>query len=125
MSSLPPDIQDLILRYFDSAEAIELVVLLRRSSATYWTAEAVSQHLGIRPEVAKRKMEALAEARILVRAEQTAAYRYAPADDHLAANVSELAEIYSDRRISVINTIYSANLERLRTFSNAFKLKKD
>lgn len=125
MSSLPPAIHDLILRYFDSAETIELALLLRRSSGTYWSPEAVAQQLGIRPEIAKRKMEALAEARILVRAEQTNAYRYAPADDHIAANVSELAEIYSDRRISVINTIYSANLERLRTFSNAFKLKKD
>ncbi len=119
----PPDLRDLIRRYFDSVESVEIVLLLRRSPQTFWAADAVSVQLGIQREVAAAKLGALAANGILALGPETHAYRYAPATDEIGRSVDDLAAAYAGRRLTVINTIYSANLERLRTFSNAFKVK--
>jgi hypothetical protein len=120
---LTPELQDLIARVFDSVESVEIVLLLRRSPHTYWGVPAVAEQLGIRPEVAQAKLSALADLRILKVGEQTGAFRYAPDDTKVSANLDDLAAAYAHYRVSVVNTIYSANLERLRAFSNAFRVK--
>ncbi len=125
MSALPPDIRDFIVEHFDSAEAVEIVLLLRRSPNTFWSPAAVAQQLGIQEDAAFRKMNTLARTKILSAAEQSSAFRYDAQDEKLAAGIAGLADVYSTRRTSVINAIYSASLERLRSFSNAFKLKSE
>jgi hypothetical protein len=124
LTDLAPELRDLISGCFDSAESIEIVLLLRRSPDTFWSPVATAQQLGIREEVARTKMMQLASARLIVPAEHSHAFRYAPADEEMRKRIDELADAYSERRIAVINTIYSANLEKLRTFSDAFRLKK-
>jgi predicted transcriptional regulator len=85
-----------LLPEFDSAETLEIVALLARSEA-YWTARAISQHLRIAEDVVSKRLEILAAAQIVVRGKETGAYRFAP----------------------------SSNLQQLRAFSDAFRLKKE
>lgn len=122
-ASIPLSIREFIARCFGSVDALEVTMLLRRSPGTFWSPAAVAEQLGIREDIAARHMSALAAQDILITAPESAAYRYAPNDEEVAVRITELAALYSERRISVINAIYSANLERLRTFSRAFKLK--
>jgi DNA-binding IclR family transcriptional regulator len=85
-----------LLPEFDS-ESLQILALLARSDA-YWTGKAISQQLGIPEDVVSTKLVALSAARILVRGKETGAYRFAPASDHL---------------------------DRLRAFSDAFRLKNE
>ncbi len=114
-----------IIDLFDSVEAIEILLLLRRSPDTYWAAKAICEVLGTRPDLTEKKLPALAAAGLLKRGETAGGYRYAPANKESAARVDHLAEAYEKQRVDIINLIYSANLERLRAFSNAFKLKRE
>jgi predicted ArsR family transcriptional regulator len=123
LDGLSPHIRELIARAFDSVEAVEIVMLLRRSPETFWGAPAVAEQLGIALKTAQAKLDALHHHGIVTVGERTGAFRYAPKDDTLKAGIDDLAAAYADRRVSVINTIYSANLERLRAFSNAFRVK--
>jgi hypothetical protein len=125
VSTLSTAVRDLIVQHFDSAESVEIVMLLRKSATSFWGPNAVAQRLGIREDVATRKMSALAHQNILAAAEQTHAFRYAPSDPQMAARIDALADAYANQRIAVINTIYAANLEKLRAFSSAFKFKKE
>lgn len=113
----------LIALSVDSVESIELLMLLRRAPDTFWRSEAASQQLGIAREITNRKLAALTAAGLLVRGAETGAYRYAPRDEEMEARIAWLAEAYANRRVAVIHAIYSANLEKLRAFSDAFKLK--
>jgi hypothetical protein len=122
MPDLSPEVLQFLLRNFDSVEAIEIVVLLQRSPDTFWTAQAVSQQLGIREAVAAPRLFSLAEKGVLVRGEQTGAYRFAPAAAGAAELTAELLRLYSEQRSSVINAIYSGSL---RAFSDAFRLKNE
>ena len=107
----------------DSVESIELLLLLRRAPDTFWRSEAASQQLGISRELADKKLAALTSGGLLVRGSETGAYRYAPRHEAIRENVDWLVDAYANRRVAVINAIYSANLEKLRAFSDAFKLK--
>lgn len=124
MEGLSPAVGGLIARCLDSVESVEILLLLRRSSDTFWTAAAVSQQLGTSRETAEAKMKALLDAGFLATGVQTDAHRYAPRGKELASAADELAAVYSEKRVSVINAIYSANLSRLRAFADAFKVKK-
>jgi predicted transcriptional regulator len=123
MAGLTSEVIELITRAIDSVESIEIMMLLRRSPKTFWAAAAVAEQLGMKQEVAAAKLDALQRQDILKRGEVTGAFRYAPAGEELKQRLEELATEYTDRRANVINTIYSANLERLRAFSNAFRVK--
>jgi UDP-N-acetylmuramyl pentapeptide synthase len=125
MSGLPPDIHEFLVAHFDSVEALEIALLLRRSSDAFWAATAVADHLGIRKETAEAKIASLVNSGLVVRGGQSGAYRFNPSNDALRANMDALANAYADRRVTIMNTIYSANLERLRAFSSAFRLKKE
>ena len=99
------------------------MLLLRRSPQTFWAPAAVADQLGIKPAVASVKLDALHRRGILQSSESTPAYRFAPTDEPTAKSVEDLVRAYEDQRVNVINAVYSANLERLRTFSNAFRMK--
>jgi hypothetical protein len=124
MIELSAAVRDLIARSIDSVESIELLALLHRSANTFWAAEAAAQRLGISPDLAGKKLNALADTALLCRAVTSGAFRYAPSDEALKPAVDELVDAYANRRISVVNEIYAANLDRLKAFTDAFKLKK-
>src|SRR5579884_683017 len=125
MPELSGKLRTLLVRHFDSVESIEIVALLERSSNAFWTPQAISQQLGIPANVVEAKLGALTASEILVRGELTGAYRFAPRSNELCERLLDLLRFYSEQRAIIINTIYSANLEKLRAFSNAFRLKKD
>jgi hypothetical protein len=98
----------------DSVEALELLLLLRRSPETFWTAEAAAQQLGMTPDLADRKLSRLVDAQVLVRGRETGAYRFAPATDAARTLIDKLVALYDQQR-----------MEKLRAFSNAFRLKNE
>jgi hypothetical protein len=124
LNVLSPSVRDLIVRSIDSLESLELLMLLRRSPETYWSADAAGQRLGIKPEIARKKLISLRDSGLLAEGAETSAFRYAP-DEQTRQTIDDLAAACTDQRIHVTNTIFSANLERLKAFTNAFKLKND
>ena len=123
MDVLNDEVRQLIARHLDSVESIDILLLLRRSPQTYWGAPAIAEQLGIAPDIARAKIDALRRSGIITVGEQTGAFRYGPPDERTRSAVDELAGVYASRRSIVINEIYSANLERLRAFSNSFRVK--
>jgi hypothetical protein len=51
-------------------------------------------------------------------------YRYAPATAELEASVDGLAESYAKYRVAVVALIFSKPSERVRTFSDAFRIRR-
>ena len=124
--SLPPRVQRFIESHIDSVEKLEVLLLLRNQPARSWTAGGVAQELRIMEASAQGRLEDLC-ARSLVACEGGAppTYRFAPAASEDSQAVTELASTYATRRVSVITFIFSRPTDRLRSFANAFRLKKD
>ena len=53
--------------------------------------------------------------------------RYAglPEDDPARSRISEVAECYAKRRVSVTRHVYASNEDPVRRFADAFRLRKD
>ena len=119
--ALTPRLETFLASHIDSVESLELLLLVARGTAS-WRAEAAAERVGIDRDVAEAKLDSLASAGLLSRDE--AGFRYSPGSDEVRKLVLDLAREYTDRRANVINVIYSANLERLRKFADAFRLRK-
>jgi DNA-binding IclR family transcriptional regulator len=94
--SLQQAVMDLIRRYVDSMETLEIILLLQRAPDTFWTASAIDSHFGMRQGTAERRLQGLLENRLVTRG-KSGGYRYAPEDEELRATVSALAIAYAER----------------------------
>ena len=116
------ELEQFIATRIHSVEDVEILTLLSRSPDTFWSADAMGQHLGIKPDVVAARARDLVRRDLLRSGESGPVFRFAPANDELKEQVNALVDAYRDRRVTVINAIYSANLTRLRSFADAFKL---
>lgn len=116
---LPPDVLHLIDRAIGSLQALELLLLLRRSPETYWAASAVAGTLGGDVRVVRRELAALVNAGLVVSGSQTGAYRFAPRREADRDAVEQLAAAYGDeRRLSIVDAIASRSV---RALAGAFR----
>lgn len=51
-------------------------------------------------------------------------YQYAPASKELDQLVGQLAQLYQQRRVTIINLIYSGPVQKLQDFADAFRIHK-
>lgn len=120
------DVRALIFERIDSVVHLELLLLLQADPGRAWTAEEVAQQLRIEPSWAIGQLGELASRGLLApTADAPDAYRYAPHPPELDAIVVQLSKDYAERRVTVITLIFSKPVDKLRTFADAFRLRKD
>ena len=125
MSELTEPIQRFIAENIASVAQLEVLLLLKDSSERVWTVEEVARSLYTGETLIAAHL-ADWETRGLLASEPNppGAYRYSPSTPELAQLVIGLAEAYRARRVSVITEIYSKPVDKVRTFADAFRLRK-
>jgi predicted ArsR family transcriptional regulator len=126
--AIPPDARTLIASSIDSVVQLELLLLLQDSPQRQWSAADVARELRIDPAWAQDQLAQLCSRGLLSCEEETQSdqhYRFQPRSAELERAVVGLAQAYADRRVSVISLIYSKPADALRSFSDAFKFRKD
>ena len=120
------DVRTLIIERIDSVVHLELLLLLHANAGRAWTAADVAQELRIDASWAAGQLGELAARGLLApAADQPGAFRYAPGSPELDAAVTQLAKDYTERRVTVITLIFSKPVDKLRSFADAFRLRKD
>lgn len=122
---IPASIRNFIRRNIHSVEALEILLALHSEPETCWTAEDLSRLLRTTIESATSNLSELKQAGLLAMDSKAGKSRFAPADAGVAGLIDELERIYKERRVSVISLIYSKPSERVRAFSDAFRLRKE
>jgi hypothetical protein len=123
--TLPRDIQQFLSQHIRTVHELEIVLLLYDQPARAWPAPAVAEKLYIPPELAVERLESLAAANLARRqaAEgQGATYQACP--EH-STFMEKLSHTYRERRITMISFIFSQPDETVRSFADAFKLRKE
>ena len=122
---IPKHVERFIVDYIDSVELLEVLLLLQRTAPAGWDGEAVARELRIAPESAAARLETLSSQKLLEPlGGAPPAFRYAPATVDLDRSVRGLAESYASRRVSVITMIFSKPDDTLRSFADAFRIRK-
>ncbi len=99
-------------------------MFLWRSGNAHWTAAQLVQELRASDGIVADGLTSLQIAG-LVTPEPGGTFRYAPASSQLDRLVGQLAQLYRERPTTVTKAIFSGPNDKLQTFADAFKLKKD
>jgi hypothetical protein len=125
-SGLPEEVRRFVVDHIDSVEQLEILLLLHGQRERTWTAETVARELRIAPISAGERLEEFLRGGLLTRTDgPPVEYRYAPGSTKLEAAVDGLSRAYSERRVTVINFIFSKPVDKIRTFADAFRLRKE
>jgi hypothetical protein len=118
------ELKSFIRDNIDSIEQIEVLLLMRENKEKYWNAMEVSKELRSAPESVSKRLNKLYDRKLVeIRSEYENTYKYCPQSELLDKAVELLAEAYKNKRFSVINLVFSRPTERLKTFSDAFRIK--
>jgi hypothetical protein len=109
-----------------SVDAAELLLLLQRDPSRWWThAEIVT---GLRPAVLSEADVArytdTFQARGLVAQGADKRVQFHPGSNELAEYARTLAQAYSERPVTLIRVIYALRDSKIRSFADAFRLKR-
>lgn len=123
---IPEIVRRFIAERIESAELLETLLLVHSDAGREWSPEEVAGSIYTVPASATRRLEQLVDMGL---ASSNGApeprYRYAPSTEQLRTEVDALADAYRKQRVAVINLIYSTPPDPLRSFADAFKLRRD
>jgi hypothetical protein len=119
----PTDVRQFIGQNIESLAQLESLLLLRRDSQQVWSAATLAKVLYITPEVAAALLLDLARRGVAVPTEE--GFRYQCKSAEVDRIIALLAKLYEDRRVAVISAIYSRPLNKVQTFADAFRLRKE
>jgi hypothetical protein len=102
------------------------MLLLRRDPRQSWAAAEIARQLYIPEDMAVSLLADLARNGFASAASGDAPrYTYPAANPQLDPLIDELAAVYQERRVAVISLIYSKPIDKVQTFADAFRLRKE
>lgn len=122
---IPAEVRSFLRDNIDSVLQLELVLLLRAHADQSWTASQVAQEFRVDAAAASELLARCVARGIVAVAGREAAYRFAPRSSELEAAIAGTADEYAARRVTIISLIFSKPPSPLRTFADAFRLRKD
>lgn len=125
-SDLSEDLRRFISEHLGSIVQLELLLLLSADGNKAWSADEVAKALYISPEAALGFLEGLrGQGLCQLSANTPQHYQFAPAKPEWEQLTRELAAMYKERRVTIINLIYAGPVQKFQSFADAFRLRKD
>lgn len=107
-----------------SVWALELLLLMKRRSETIWTVEALTAELRGSVGLVNDLVAAFEHAGLIERASGNAV-RYRPQRPEFHDLVCELERVHAERPLTLIKEIVSQPNDKIQSFAEAFRLKKE
>jgi len=122
--NLDSEIQHFISFHIKSVAELETLLLLFRNPSRTWSAEQLSQELRSNPSYAETLLQQLARTGLVEKQSENQTYILKKELEHEMELIRQIEVRYQKRRFSLINLIYEAPTEKIKTFADAFKLRK-
>ena len=124
VGSLSPELRQFIARHIQSVEQVEILCLLSSAPGRTWTVPEVFRQIQSSERSVAETLTGFVKLE-LVTLELESRYRYAPKTEELAQAAAALVAAYRERRVAVIEAIYTRPTEPLQNFAEAFRLRKE
>jgi hypothetical protein len=122
----PPDIKRFIEGQIESLAQLEGLLLMRKEPQRQWTASEIAKSLYLPPEMGASLLDDFSRRGFVHElAGNGKCYSYRSIDAETDNLIDQLAAIYHERRVAVISLIYSKPLNKVQTFADAFRLRKE
>ena len=122
----PEALRAFIREHIADVDAAELLLQLAREPGRPYDVRALlgALHPTAISEATARRHLGLFEERGLVDSPQESQYRYSPASSEVDACVQALMRVYNARPVTMVRMIYALRDEKIRSFADAFMIKK-
>ncbi len=127
-SGIPAEVERFIASHIKSIEQLEVLLLLSSAPEKRWSVAAVYEVIrSSEASVHERLNELEAQGLVESRSASTPVYQFSPSNPEASTVVADLALAYKERRVKVVQTIYSPPIvpTAAEEFANAFKLRKE
>ncbi len=112
-------LRSFIGRNISSLEQVEILLLLRRSGVRAWSVDEISGELRSSVNSVRSRIGQLQRAKLVVKGnDERFCYVTGPEEDAVA----ELEYEYENRRVRLIEAIFSRPVDSARSFADAFRL---
>lgn len=119
-----PEVLQFIEQTFRSVWPFELLLLFTRSPQQAWQGEALVHELRASMSLVNGGLRTLQKAG-LVSVDEQGMYRFQPASAELEELAGALINLYARKPHAVMRAVFSAPADRIQTFADAFRLRKD
>jgi hypothetical protein len=116
------DLRDFIVNEIGSIAELELLLLLLRDPQKAWSAQDAAKALYTADDATAALLENF-RTRGFANAD-AGRYTFAPRTPEQQQLIADLAQLYQTRRVTVINLIYAGPVQKLKSFADAFRLRK-
>jgi len=123
MSALQDEIKQFITRYIRSLGHLEALLFLYQRRGTEFSIQTIATELRTTPDYAKQQLEELANLGIILRCKVPDCFLFDSTPD-LNSILEQLSDDYARHRLAIINLLYSQPIDKIRGFSDAFKINK-
>ena len=120
---IPDHLVAFLRRSIDSVEGLEMLFLLHTTRDRAWTVEEINAELRSSALAVQDRLDSL-ERRGLVRRQESGSYCFDERSPD-APLVAELALEFARRPFTIMNLILQNPTDKIRTFADAFRLKKE
>ncbi len=119
----PAPLRQFIGQNLESLAQLEVLLHLREHPDRQIHPGEIASRLALTSEMAHTILADLVRRSFLAKTNNC--FRYQPASEESRQLIDSLAEAYRDRRLAVTTEIYSKPLEKVKTFAEAFRFRKE
>src|ERR1041384_7529453 len=94
-SGIPIEVQQFVRTHIQSLDQLEVLLLVSALPDREWTTDAVYRVVLSTPALVEERLEGFVKTGLLTRSGTPSSYRYAPATDEMAKQVSALGAAYT------------------------------
>ncbi|MES2465889.1 MAG: hypothetical protein V4675_01195 [Verrucomicrobiota bacterium] len=117
-------VRDFLRAYIHSVAQIDILTIMCRAPASYWTARAVDEVLcHDEGEISRRLVEFARAGIIIGNGESPPAYQCQNFETPLGAALRETVDAYVTRPVKVIETIFKPQEDAAQQFADAFRIR--
>jgi hypothetical protein len=122
---IPAEVRQFLAGNIHSLSGLESLLLLHKNPGRGWLATEVASELRVDPKWVEAELEGFCRKGLVSHAEKSPPqFFYAPASTELASIIERLAQIYPERRVTIIQLIFAPPADPIKTFADAFDLRK-
>lgn len=123
--AIPNSVQTLLREHIQSIAQMEVLLRLRERPAVAESVPELSEKLYTPESMTLSLLEGLKLSGLVDRVEGSEPrYQYSPKSSELAQTVDQLAQLYQQRRVTIINLLYANPVKHLQDFADAFRFRK-
>jgi DNA-binding MarR family transcriptional regulator len=124
---LPEEVKKFMEANIDSVDQLEILRVLGEDPHKEWSAPDLAREVQTQPDTIDAHLAALRSRGLLITETRQADLlcRYGPDSPEREAILTRLLQVYRERPVSMIKLVYARARDPLKTFAEAFRLKKE